>query len=208
MNLTLAEARALLRSVGDHAFPPETLTTVVFPPATALAVLAAERRPPDPKLGVQNCHADPKGAITGEISPELARDAGADFALVGHSERRRLFCESDQIVQAKLKGALRAGLKPCLHFNAAVQCATTVTGEAVDSSIGVLTRKRWPSAVAPARPQNNYDQQTTKSCALGDFGQHADRLYLPWPVAKGSGHYSGNRPQHDESPSEDDTQAV
>jgi triosephosphate isomerase len=114
MNLTLAEARALLRAVGDHAFTPETLTTIVFPPMSALAILAAERRPSDPRLGAQNCHSDPKGAMTGEVSPEMARDAGAEFALVGHSERRRLFCEGDPIVQAKLRGVLRAGLKPVL----------------------------------------------------------------------------------------------
>jgi triosephosphate isomerase len=114
MNLTLDEGRALLRAVGDHAFAPDALTTVVFPPVTALATLAAERRASDPKLGVQNCHAEPKGAMTGEISPEMARDAGAEFALVGHSERRRLFCESDTLVQAKLKGVLRAGLRPLL----------------------------------------------------------------------------------------------
>ena len=114
MNLTLAETRALLRAVGDHGFNPETLVTVVFPPMSALALLAAERRPTDPKLGAQTCHSDPKGAMTGEVSPEMARDAGAEFVLVGHSERRRLFCESDAIVQAKLKGVLRAGLKPVL----------------------------------------------------------------------------------------------
>jgi len=114
MNLSLAEARSLLAAIGDRGFAPDRLTSVVFPPATALAVLAAERRPADPKLGIQNCHPDPKGAITGEISPEMARDAGAEFALVGHSERRRLFCESDLIVQAKLKGIARAGLKPVL----------------------------------------------------------------------------------------------
>jgi len=91
MNLTLAEARALLRAVGDHGFHLEALTTIVFPPMSALAMLAAERRPFDPRLGAQNCHSDPKGAMTGEVSPEMARDAGAEFALVGHSERRRLF---------------------------------------------------------------------------------------------------------------------
>jgi triosephosphate isomerase len=127
MNLSLEEARALLRAVGDPAAagpstpaepgsgaPTSGLTVVVFPPATALAALALERRPTDPKLGVQSCHAETKGAFTGEISAEMARDAGAEFALVGHSERRRLFCENDQIVQAKLKGVLRAGLRPVL----------------------------------------------------------------------------------------------
>jgi len=114
MNLTLAEARALLRAVGDHGFTSEALHAIVFPPMSALAILAAERRPFDPRLGAQNCNADPKGAMTGEVSPEMARDAGAEFALVGHSERRRLFCEGDPVVQGKLRGVLRAGLKPLL----------------------------------------------------------------------------------------------
>ncbi|HMI30860.1 MAG TPA: triose-phosphate isomerase, partial [Candidatus Limnocylindrales bacterium] len=114
MNLSLGEARSLFRDVGDKAPPAASLVTVIFPPLTTLASLAAERRPTDPKLGVQNCHAEPKGAFTGEVSPEMARDSGAEVALVGHSERRRLFCENDQIVQAKLKGVLRAGLKALL----------------------------------------------------------------------------------------------
>jgi triosephosphate isomerase len=114
MNLSLDEARSLLRAVGTPAVQGGPLTTVVFPPLTLLATLASERRPTDPKLGVQNCHAEPKGAFTGEVSPEMARDCGAEFALVGHSERRRLFCENDQIVQGKLKGVWRAGLKPVL----------------------------------------------------------------------------------------------
>src|SRR6185503_17009082 len=89
MNLSLDEARSLLRAVGAPAAQGGPLTTVVFPPLTLLATLASERRPTDPKLGVQNCHAEPKGAFTGEVSPEMARDCGAEFALVGHSERRR-----------------------------------------------------------------------------------------------------------------------
>ncbi|HEY3157013.1 MAG TPA: triose-phosphate isomerase [Candidatus Eisenbacteria bacterium] len=114
MNLTIAEGQTLLRSIGDHPVAATSLTTVVFPAATAIATLAGERRPTDPKIGIQNCHAEPKGAFTGEISAEMARDSGAEFALVGHSERRRLFCESDQIVQAKLRAVWRAGLRPVL----------------------------------------------------------------------------------------------
>jgi len=114
MNLRLAEARALLTSIGDRMPDPGMLTVVVFPPATALAILAAERRPTDPRLGVQNCHSETKGAFTGEIAAEQAKDAGAEFALVGHSERRRLFCENDQLVQGKLKAVWRAGLTPVL----------------------------------------------------------------------------------------------
>ena len=114
MNLGLAEGKALLRAVGDHAFVAASLTTVVFPPLTILAALSQERRPHDPKLGVQNCHADAKGAFTGEVSPEMSRECGAELALVGHSERRRLFCENDATVHGKMKGVLRAGLLPLL----------------------------------------------------------------------------------------------
>jgi triosephosphate isomerase len=52
---------------------------------------------------------DPKGAFTGEVSAEQLRDAGAEYVLVGHSERRRLFCDSDQLTRAKLGAAWRAG---------------------------------------------------------------------------------------------------
>jgi triosephosphate isomerase len=114
MNLGLGEARAHLRSIGDRMPESGALTVVVFPPATALATLAAERRAGDPRLGAQNVHTESKGAFTGEIAAEQARDAGAEFALVGHSERRRLFCENDQLVQGKLKAAWRAGLTPVL----------------------------------------------------------------------------------------------
>lgn len=114
MNLGLAEARSLLTAIGDGRPSSPSLSIVVFPPATVLAPLAAQRRPEDPKLGAQNCHAEPKGAFTGEISAEMARDAGAEYALVGHSERRRLFCENDQIAHQKLKAVWRAGLQPLL----------------------------------------------------------------------------------------------
>ena len=116
MNLSLGEARFLFTAIGEGRSQSQlhSLSIVVFPPLTALAALAAGRRPTDPRLGVQNCHPEPRGAFTGEISAELARDAGAEFALVGHSERRRLFCENDQLAQAKLKAVWRAGLNPVL----------------------------------------------------------------------------------------------
>lgn len=114
MHLGLAEARALIEAVtaGQGATP--SLSIVLFPPATALASLAAGRRKGDPGLGAQNCHAEPKGAFTGEISAEQVRDAGATCVLVGHSERRRLFGENDSLLQAKLRAAWRAGLTPYL----------------------------------------------------------------------------------------------
>jgi triosephosphate isomerase (TIM) len=114
MNLTVAEARALYAAVADARRLHPEVAMIVFPPATALAALARDRAGAGPALGAQSCHPEPRGAFTGEISAEQVRDAGADYVLVGHSERRRLFCESDLIARAKVGAAWRAGLTPML----------------------------------------------------------------------------------------------
>ena len=114
MNLLLAEARALYASAAAACAARSGIACLVFPPATAIAALASERKEGDPALGIQSCHFEPKGAFTGEVSAEQARDAGAQYALVGHSERRRLFCESDLVARQKLLAAWRAALHPVL----------------------------------------------------------------------------------------------
>lgn len=114
MNLTVADGLALYAAVAEGARRHPSLSFLLFPPATALHPLAGARRPDDPKLGGQNCHSEPKGAFTGELSAEQLREAGAEYLLVGHSERRRLFCESDTQCRQKLLAAWRAGLTPIL----------------------------------------------------------------------------------------------
>jgi triosephosphate isomerase len=115
MNLGLEEARALYAAVSDANTMYPRIRTIVFPPFTAIASLAeASRGRGGPALGGQNCHPETRGAFTGEISAEQVRDAGAEYVLVGHSERRRLFCESDQLTRSKLAASWRAGLVPLL----------------------------------------------------------------------------------------------
>ena len=114
MNLTVAEARTLYAAIADVRQLHPNVTTIVFPPFTALAPLSQERARSGPGLGAQNCSAEPRGAFTGEVSAEQVRDAGAEYVLVGHSERRRLFCENDLTVRAKAGAAWRAGLTPVL----------------------------------------------------------------------------------------------
>ncbi|HLV25183.1 MAG TPA: triose-phosphate isomerase [Gemmatimonadales bacterium] len=87
----------------------------IFPPAASLAVLSEELRDrPDIQVGVQNIHWEDKGAFTGETSASIARDAGARVALVGHSERRHVFGETDEQTALKCAAAVRAGLTPML----------------------------------------------------------------------------------------------
>jgi triosephosphate isomerase len=103
----VAEIRALGRGLNGAPLPADIL---VCPPATLIneAVKAAEGT--RIVIGGQNCHAEPSGAFTGEISAEMLRDAGANAVILGHSERRQFYGETDAMVRAKAEAASRAGL--------------------------------------------------------------------------------------------------
>ncbi len=110
-----AAARALAQAVLDGAPPRPDRLLLFFPPAVSLpavAEVARERR--DAAVGAQNIHWEPKGAFTGELSAPLARDAGATWTLVGHSERRHKFGETDDETGLKVRAALAAELRPVL----------------------------------------------------------------------------------------------
>ncbi len=98
--------------LGAYA-PRKDDTVIFFPPALSLAAaVEATRSRQDIGLGVQNVYWQSKGAFTGEISAPMAREAGAAYVLVGHSERRHVFGESDQDVARKVKAVFDAGLTP------------------------------------------------------------------------------------------------
>jgi triosephosphate isomerase len=98
------------------AYPKHNDRTVIFfPPSLSVAPLrAAVRERADVLLGVQNIHWEAQGAFTGEISASMARDAGATVVLVGHSERRHVFGETDEECGKKVAAAEKAGLAPML----------------------------------------------------------------------------------------------
>ena len=85
---------------------------IVAPPLTCLATAAEVARNTEVGVAAQNVYFEPEGAFTGEVSAPMVKDAGAGHVIVGHSERRRLFGETDESVQRKVRAALRAELVP------------------------------------------------------------------------------------------------
>ena len=92
----------------------DTLEVVICPTDVALWPIWQRRLSPSISLGAQNLELGTEGALTGAVSGYLLRHAGAEFVIVGHSERRKHFGETDTIVQEKIEAALEAGLLPIL----------------------------------------------------------------------------------------------
>jgi triosephosphate isomerase len=110
-----SDARAFMRSFLAHYARRQDRQVLFFPPAVSVTtVLEMIRERQDILVGVQNIHWEDKGAFTGELSAGMARDAGATVALVGHSERRHVFGETDEETGKKVGAAVRAGLIPML----------------------------------------------------------------------------------------------
>ena len=115
MNYGPTEARAVVAGFAAKWSPRDDRTIIVCPPAVSLTTVShALGKRSDIAVGVQNVWTEEKGAFTGETSAPMARDAGARFALVGHSERRHVFGETDAQTAAKCAITSRSGLTPIL----------------------------------------------------------------------------------------------
>ncbi len=104
LRATLAEARAIDRAAARYP----KVEMALAPPATLISRMREVVQTID--VGGQDCHVAENGAYTGDISAAMLKDAGAEFAIVGHSERRQSYGESDETVRAKATSALDAGL--------------------------------------------------------------------------------------------------
>jgi triosephosphate isomerase (TIM) len=112
MHNTIAESVALARAIKEGFSGSANGEVVVAPPFTALSAVGDALKGSAVRLAAQNMYSEDKGAFTGEISPVMLKDAGCACVIIGHSERRKFFSETDDGVNAKVKKALAAGLKP------------------------------------------------------------------------------------------------
>lgn len=115
---SLSEANRLFDSVGAEAEKNKNVQAIICPPFIYIPVLAGlsafAKGYDGLAFGSQDCFWEEKGAFTGEISAAMLKDSGCEYVILGHSERRRYFGETDETLNKKIKAALLAGLKPIL----------------------------------------------------------------------------------------------
>ena len=112
MNLSLHESAELVKAIAEAVADLKGIDVLVAPPFTALAAVKEAIGPRAIFLAAQNMHWALEGAFTGEISPRMVLESGCTHVILGHSERRSLFGETDDMIARKVKAALGVGLVP------------------------------------------------------------------------------------------------
>ncbi len=113
MNNTIAAGTKLVKELAPLVKDAKA-DVVVCPTSTALAAVAAELKGTNVHVGAQNVHWEKSGAFTGEISTEMLNEIGVDYVVLGHSERRDYFGETDEGVNKRAKAAFAAGITPII----------------------------------------------------------------------------------------------
>jgi len=146
----------LAKGIAVECKAESAVDVVVAPPASLLhrvADLIAKTAPGKVGTSAQNVHSEPNGAFTGELSTAMLLDAGCQWVIIGHSERRQFFAETDESVRAKTAAALKAGLLPivCIGETLAEREAgrtLEVVNRQLDAVLGVIKEQPGKAAIA------------------------------------------------------------
>lgn len=157
MNTDRASAVALATAIADKASDAKDVELLACPPSIYLAPVAEALAGKAVALGAQNMCADDNGAFTGEISHAMLSDVGAEYVILGHSERRTIYGETDADVNAKTHKALAAGLSPIVCVGELLEEREAgKTGEVIrtqfDGSLAGITEDQIASVVIAYEP--------------------------------------------------------
>jgi len=147
MNKTVSEAVALARALREGLEKePTPHEVVVMPPFTALAEVGKALKGSPIVMGAQNMHWEREGAFTGEISPVMLRDAGCTYVILGHSERRHIFDETDERLSKKSRAAFDNGLIPMV-------CVGETLAERESNRTLEVVERQVERALRPLKPE-------------------------------------------------------
>ncbi len=114
MNLTPSQTSEYIKAFLPLVEGIEDREVLLCPPFTSLCVAQEALKGSRVKLGAQNCHYEERGAFTGEVSLDMLKELGVSYVIVGHSERRWLFGEPDELINKKITACLHKGIRPIL----------------------------------------------------------------------------------------------
>jgi triosephosphate isomerase len=157
MHKTAGEARAFVEDFLPRVKDAAGVDVILAPPFTALESMAAALRGSAVALAAQNVNAEEKGAFTGEIAPSMLSDLDCAYVIVGHSERRTLYGESDATVAAKAAAGLRHGLRPIVCVGESLEDreagrTESVIGRQLEGSLAGLPEDRAEELVVAYEP--------------------------------------------------------
>lgn len=136
MHKTIPEAVAMVKELKEKIAGVEDVDVLICPAFTALKPLADEVKGSNINIGAQNLFWEEKGAFTGEVSPNMITDAGCTYVIIGHSERRQYFSETDETVNKKVKAALGVGLIPVVCVGETLnERETNITFKVIEKQI-------------------------------------------------------------------------
>ncbi len=158
MHKTIGEAVSFARGLQGEVGSLRDREVVIAPPFTALSAVKAVLKEEDGfRLAAQNCHQEEKGAFTGEVSVAMLRDAGCSYVIVGHSERRHIFGETDEVIRDKVAAVFRGGLIPILCVGEVLEeresgKTTDVVAGQLEKAVGGLSREEASKLVIAYEP--------------------------------------------------------
>lgn len=157
MNKVLSEATDFIEQVKGLVPSAEKVDSVVCAPFLFLERLVQQSQSSDLKIGAQNMHFAENGAYTGEVSPVALKDINVDYVIIGHSERRELFAETDETVNKKVHAAFNLGLNPIVCVGETLderEAGTTneVVGSQVEKGLADLSVEQVKQLVIAYEP--------------------------------------------------------
>ncbi|GAA0307850.1 triosephosphate isomerase [Gracilibacillus halotolerans] len=157
MNKLMGEAVQFVEDVKDRVPSNDKVESVVCAPFPYLTTLVEKAKNTDVRIAAQNMHFEDNGAYTGEVSPEMLKDIGVTYVVLGHSERREMFAETDETVNKKAHAAFKHGLVPIICVGETLEQreaneTMTIVEDQVKAALAGLSEEQVKQSIVAYEP--------------------------------------------------------